>query len=261
MIQRGSPMFLAWHIVWFARVTLSLVLFLVVIRRQLYKQVPLFAIHSGWTALAGMAVLAMNYAPFVSGNRYFTGTAVSNGVEAVLAFAIIYQIFSQRLHHYPSVRDLGSAAFRVSTLVLLAAVLALAWLAPGPGPRYWTSFSSVIQRSARTLQCGQLVFLFLFCNYFRLSWRSRTFGIALGLGILTSSSLAINAIQSQLMSAGLRRIEYITGLANESAYLIAVLVWLSYILAPEQTPEPPDGPLPPHDLETWNRELERLLAP
>jgi hypothetical protein len=261
MIQRGSLMFLVWHIGWFARVALSLVLFLVIIRRHLYKQFPLFAVHSGWIALAGTAVLVMNYAPFVSGHQYFTGTAISNGVEAILAFAIIYQIFAQRLQQYPAVRDLGSAAFRTSTLILLAAILALAWLAPGPGVWYWTSFSSVIQRSARTLQCGQLVFLFLFCGYFHLSWRSRTFGIALGLGVLSSSSLAINAIQSQLVSAGLRRIEYIVGLTNESTYLIALLVWISYMLAPEQTPQPPEGPLPPHDLETWNQELERLLEP
>jgi hypothetical protein len=254
-------MFLLWHIVWYVRVALSLVLFLVIIRRDLYKQLPLFAVHSGWIALAGMAVLAMNYAPFVSGYQYFIGTAVSNGVEEVLAFAIIYQIFVQRLHQYPAVRDLGSVAFRASTLVLFAAVLAVAWLAPGPGALYWTSFSSVIQRSARMLQCGQLVFLFLFCAYFRLSWRSRTFGIALGLGILASSSLAVNSIMSQLVTAGLRRHEYTWRLAAESGSLIALLVWLSYLLARERTSQSPATTLPHHDLETWNRELERLLEP
>jgi len=269
MIQRGSPMlsfFLVWHIVWFARVALSLVLFLVVIRRHLYKHFLLFAVHSGWIALAGVTILAMNYALFVSGNQFFIGVAITIAVEATLAFAIIYQMFVQRLRPYPAVRDLGSTAFRASTLVVLAAVLALAWLAPGSGVRYWTSFSSVIQRSARMLQCGQLVFLFLFCSYFRLSWRSRAFGIALGLGISTSSSLAINAIMSQLGTAALHRSEYVLRLANESGNLIAVLVWLFYMLAPEQTPQAPDqtprgpgGSLPEHDLETWNQELERLL--
>src|SRR5580700_10299161 len=265
MIQRGSPMlsfFLVWHIVWFARVALSLVLFLVVIRRHLYKHFLLFAVHSGWIALAGVTILAMNYALFVSGKQFFIGVAITIAVEATLAFAIIYQMFVQRLRPYPAVRDLGSTAFRTSTLVVLAAVLALAWLAPGSGVRYWTSFSSVIQRSARMLQCGQLVFLFLFCSYFRLSWRSRAFGIALGLGILSSTSLAVNAIHSQIATANVwNQSEYLAGLVNDSTYLIAVLVWLSYMLAPEPAPQPTDGPLPPHDLETWNRELERLLEP
>src|ERR1700733_1381047 len=133
MIQRGSSMFLDWRIIWFARVALSLALLLVTIRRHLYKQFPLFAVHTAWIALAGMAVMAMDYAPFVSGNQYFAGVSVSNGVEAILAFAIIYQIFVQRLHQYPVIRDLGSAAFRAITLILLAAVLFLGWLAPGPG--------------------------------------------------------------------------------------------------------------------------------
>jgi hypothetical protein len=261
MIQRGSSMFLDWRIIWFARVALSLVLLLVTIRRHLYKQFPLFAVHTAWIALAGMAVMAMDYAPSVSPNQYFAGVSVSNGVEAILAFAIIYQIFVQRLHQYPVVRGLGSAAFRAITLILLAAVLALAWLAPGPGVNYWTSFSAVIRRSVRTLQCGQLVFLFLFCGYFRLSWRNRTFGIALGLGILTSSSLAISAFVSQLGPDGFRRVESIVRLANESTYLIAVLVWLFYMLAPEQASRPSVGPLPPDDLDTWNQELERMLEP
>jgi hypothetical protein len=252
-------MFLLWHIVWVARVALSLVLFLVIIRRHLEKRFALFAVHSGWIAIAGATLLAMNYVRSVSGYQYLTGANISNGVEAALAFAIIYQMFVRRLSPYPAVRDLGSAAFRVSTLVLLAAVLAMAWLAPGPGVRYWTSFSSVIQRSARMLQCGQLVFLFLFCRYFRLSWRSRTFGIALGLGTLSSSSLALSAIMSQLVTARLHQSEYILRLASESTYLVAVLVWLFYFLAPEQDAKPPDASLPLDDLETWNQELERLF--
>ncbi len=261
MIHCGSSMFLDWRIIWFARVALSLVLLLVAIRRRLYKHFPLFAVHTAWIALAGMAVMAMDYARFVSGNQYFAGVQVSNGVEAVLAFAIIYQIFVQRLHQYPVVRDLGSAAFRAITLVLLAAILVLGWLAPGPGASYWTSFSAVIRRSIRTLQCGQLVFLFLFCGYFRLSWRNRTFGIALGLGILTSSSLAISAIVSQLGPDGFSRVEYLVRLASESTYLISVLVWLSYMLVPEPAPQLSVGPLPPDDLEPWNQELGRILEP
>jgi hypothetical protein len=261
IIQRGSLMFLVWHILWFARVALSLTLFLVIIRHRLYKQFPLFTVYSGWITLTGVAVLLLNYAHFVSVNQYFAGVAIGNAVEAVLAFAIIYQIFLQRLHQYPAIKDLGSAAFRASTLVLLAAVLALAWLAPGPGVQYWTSLHSVIERSARTLQCGQLVFLVLFCAYFRLSWRSRVFGIVLGLGILSSSSLAMNAIMSQMGPARLRQNEYLLRLVNESANLTAVVVWLSYFLAREPSPLLPHTVLPKHDLETWNQELERMLEP
>jgi hypothetical protein len=80
---------LVWHIAWFLRLTLSLALFLVVVTRKLYEQFPLFAVLSGWETLAGITVLGINYAPFLSGNQYFTAVAIENGVEAVLAFAVI----------------------------------------------------------------------------------------------------------------------------------------------------------------------------
>jgi hypothetical protein len=265
IIQRGSLMLslsLAWHLVWFTRVTLSLVLFLVIITRQLHRQFPLFALYSGWISVAGMAVLAVNYARFTNGYDYFVAIAVSNGVEAVLGFAIIYQMFAERVRRYPAISGMGKSVFRAVTLFFVIIAVVFAWLSPGLGSSHLISLYSVTQRTVRTLQCGQLVFLFLFCGYFRLSWRSRAFGIALGLGILSSTSLAVNAIHSQIATANVwNQSEYLAGLVNDSTYLIAVLVWLSYMIAPEPALQPTDGPLPPHDLETWNRELKRLLEP
>lgn len=252
---------LAWHIVWFLRVSFSCALVLVIVRHQIYRQFPLFAIHSAWIAVAGSALVAMNYAPFVSGYQYLVGVAVSNGVEAVLAFAIIYQMFAQTVQRYPRVGSLGVFSFRGITLALVAIATVLAWSAPGGGAGQLTSIYSVIQRTMRTLQCGQLVFLFLFCGYFRLSWRTRTFGIALGLGILTSISLATSAIHSQIPAGQWSAPVYALALLNDSGSLAAVLVWMFYLLAPEQASLPLDEPASRHDLENWNQELERLLEP
>jgi hypothetical protein len=275
IIQRGSLMLLLlriWRIVWVTRVTLSLILFLVVIIRKAYREFPLFSIHSAWFALAGAAVLVVDYSPRFNGLQYFAAVAISNGVEAILAFAIIYQMFTQRLSQYPAVRDLGTSAFRASTLVLVGAALALAWFSPGPAStHHWTSIYSMIDRTVRLLQCGQLLFVFLFIRYFRISWRSRAFGIALGLGILSSSSLAVNAIRFQTASDFTQGATWhLLALTSDSTSIVAILVWLAYFLAPERVPpedsfkfgddsKPPDSGLPEHDLETWNRELQRLL--
>jgi hypothetical protein len=253
-------LFLAWHIAWFARVILSVALFLAVITRKVYKQFPLFAVYSGWIAIAGTLLLVMNYTDAVSGNQYFAGVAASNGVETVLAFAIIYQMFAQTARRYPPVKGLGGFVFRAITLAFLAIAIALAWFAPARGPSQLTSMYFVIQRTLRTLQCGQLVFLFLFCGYFRLPWRGRAFGIALGLGILSSTSLAINAIHSQTV-AKWDQTEYFLRLLSDLTYLTAISVWLKYLLMPEKVTPSTGGSLPPHDLGPWNRELERLLEP
>ena len=252
----------AWHIVWFARVTLSLVLFLVIISRHVYRQFPLFSVYAGWISIAGTLLVGMNYAPFVSGGQYFAGTAISNGVEAALAFAVIYRMFSETVGRHPPLSRLGGPAFRAATLIVIAIAVALAWIIPGRSPSPLMFAHTILERTARILQCGQLVFLFLFSRYFRLSWRSRAFGIALGLGILASTSLAINAIHSQIMSVRWDHTHFALALANDLTYLLAVLVWLFYLLAPEETPHsppPPPGGLPDYDLETWNRELERML--
>ena len=261
-----------WRIVWFSRVTLSLILFLVVIIRKAYREFPLFSIHSGWFALAGTAVLAVDYSPRFNGHQYFAAVAISNSVEAILTFAIIYQMFTQRLSQYPAVRNVGTSAFRASTLLLVATALALAWFSPQLGTAHsWTSIYSVIDRTVRLLQCGQLLFVFLFIRYFRISWRSRAFGIALGLGILSSSTLAVNAIRSQTVSGStMGATWHLLALASDSTSIIAILVWLAYFLVPERVPpediskfgddsRPPESRLPEHDLETWNRELQRLL--
>ena len=101
-----SSIALAWHILRSIRVTLSLVLFLAVIRRRIYKEFPLFAVYAGWITLGSIAVMFMNYAPFVNGHQLFVGTTISNGVGAILAFAVIYQMllgeppFTGALRHH-----------------------------------------------------------------------------------------------------------------------------------------------------------------
>ncbi|MGH9498695.1 MAG: hypothetical protein ACRD3L_06085 [Terriglobales bacterium] len=249
----------AWHILRLTRVLLSLVLFLVVVRRRIYKDVRLFAIYTGWIALAGTAVMIMNYAPFVSGHQYFAGTTISNGVESVLAFAIIYLMLQEKLGQYPTLGGMGKSAFQAATLLFVVIAIALAWLSPALDKTRWTAIYAVVLRTMRILECGQLAFLFLFSTYFRMSWRNRAFGIALGLGISASTSLAINAINSQIVGTVLNRNYYILLLAGDSTYMLAIVVWLVYVLAAEPAPPRPPSSAPQHDLETWNRELERLL--
>jgi hypothetical protein len=40
---------------------------------------------------------------------------------------------------------------------------------------------------------------------------------------------------------------------------VSVLIWFYYLLAPEKITTTSAVPLPEHNLEVWNRELERLL--
>jgi hypothetical protein len=48
---------------------------------------------------------------------------------------------------------------------------------------------------------------------------------------------------------------------NMATYNVAVLIWFYYLLTPGKVAVKPAVPLPEHNLEAWNRELERVLHP
>lgn len=105
------------------------------------------------------------------------------------------------------------------------------------------------------VQCGLLICLLLFSRFLGLSWRRPAFGIALGLGILTSVDLATSAIRVEFTSDGTRDF---LNLLIAVASLVCVSIWIGYLRAPEL--EPTSVAVVPHDeVETWNRELQRLV--
>ena len=106
------------------------------------------------------------------------------------------------------------------------------------------------------IESGLLLFIFLFASYFRLSWNHRTFGIALGLGISACVHLADWAITS---SGALIDKRHLLDFLNMATYHVCVLIWFYYLLVPQKSAIAPAAPLPEHNLEVWNRELERLL--
>jgi len=107
------------------------------------------------------------------------------------------------------------------------------------------------------MQCGLLLSLLLFSGLLGLSWRRSAFGIALGLGVLTSVDLAMFALRAEFSSEG--GAEFLDLLIT-GIYLVCVLIWIGYLLAPERSPASltvlPNGN---DEVETWNRELQQLL--
>jgi hypothetical protein len=44
-----------------------------------------------------------------------------------------------------------------------------------------------------------------------------------------------------------------------ATYQVCVLIWFYFLLVPQKIVTTPAAPLPEHNLDIWNRELERLL--
>ena len=98
--------------------------------------------------------------------------------------------------------------------------------------------------------------LFVTAGYFRLGWRRPVFGITLGLGISACVHLATWAVMA---NGGLADKRHLLDMLNLATFHVCVLIWFYYLLVPEKVSTTSAVALPEHNLELWNRELERLL--
>ncbi len=110
----------------------------------------------------------------------------------------------------------------------------------------------LLDRSVAIIQAGLLLFLFLFPRVLGLSWRSYTFGIALGFGIFASTELAYWAIRLTDLT---ERAKDLLDLLPTGSYHVSVLVWIVYLLAAEKPVNVHAYTVP--ELDRWSGELER----
>jgi hypothetical protein len=254
MLQAHS---LLWNYLWLAPNILLLVLALLMWRRKLYQQFPVFLIFAVAIAIEQLIVYAADVIPSVTGGVFWRVFWAGLLVEALVKFALIGEIFSQVFGRYDSLATVGKRIIRgVGILLVLAATLAAAY-APIDNPRYSViSRAHILDQTIYMIECGLLVFIFLFASYFRLTWNHKTFGIAVGLGISACVHLADWAVTS---SGALINKRDLLDFVNMATYHACVLIWFYYLLGPEKNISKAAGPPPELDLEVWNEELERLL--
>jgi len=250
-----------WHYVWTARFLLQAALLAWMIVRNFYRDFPIFVVYTGDAVLQTIILKAIDYSPWGTGSLYFTAYAVGGALEAALSFAVIYEIFKHAFRDYPALRNLGTTLFRGTTVFLLLAGIVLIWLKPAGELRLLMSKLDHVEQTVCVMQCGLVVVLLLFSRNIGVSLRSRTFGIALGFGILASVDLATFAIRSGIESPLANPMTDLLTLITLVAYLCSVSVWTAYLIRPEPLPRAASLVLPAHDLEGWKEELRRLLRP
>ena len=246
-----QPLF---YYLWIAPHVLLAVILMLMIRRKLYKQFPVFLLYAGFEVFQFTVLLSVVIQHgSLSDERYKGAFALGTAISSALRFGIIYEIFTEVFRNYDALRELSKVLFRWATIILLLIGVALA-STHGSSPDQFFVIVPTLCRTVGLMQCGLLMFLFLFSRYFALSWRNYAYGIALGFGILASLELADYAIRSQIV-AGSYLLDYL-GMAT---YHCCVLIWIFYLLAPEPKTYRMQKKLPEHDLEVWNEELQRLL--
>ncbi|MFY9560357.1 MAG: hypothetical protein WAQ52_09005 [Terriglobales bacterium] len=221
-------------LLWCAQPLLQAAVALVLWRRKLHKQFPVFFAY----VLAQIGIFAITFPLWGSDNyesffyAYWAGAAVS----AMLSFRVIHEVFLDVFRPYHTLKDLGSVLFKWAGVVMLlvSVVVAFSNSAKGDpgsaGADVWGVATAMavtsLQRSVRLVQCGLILFLLLFSRFLGVSKRQQSFGVALGFGLFASVELVLLA----LYSGGYLAVPMMN-LVNTVMYDLAIVIWLTYALA------------------------------
>jgi hypothetical protein len=254
MLQAHS---LLWHYLWVAPNVLLLVLAGLIWRRKLRKQFPVFLFFAVALAIEQLTIYVVDVIPSVGPFLFWRIAWIGLLVEALIKFALIGEIFVRVFGLYPSLAKLGKFLINgVGVALVLLATMAAAYT-PKDNTFWIVSGAHILEQTIYLIECGLLLALFVLVGYFKLRWSRSAFGIALGLGISACVHLATWALMANGNFPAHYRIFLI--FLNMATYHVCVLIWFYYLLVPERSTAASAVLVPAHNLEVWNRELERLI--
>jgi hypothetical protein len=194
--------------------------------RKLHKTFPAFFSY----VVAQLAIFLIlfplrdteNYAIF------FYAFWATNALSVVLGFRVIHEIFLDVFRPYHTLRDLGTVLFRWAGLVMLMVAAVVAASSAGANADPFANAIMTLQRSVRVVQVGLVLFLLVFSRYLGISWKQKSFGIALGFGSFAGVELGLLAWNWWGPDV---HHQAITTLVNLAAYDASILVWIGYVFA------------------------------
>jgi hypothetical protein len=232
------------------------VLAVVLYRRRLYREFPCFFAYVLYEIAKFFPLFTFYNVYGVSGRPYAYAYSASLFFSIVLRFGVIDEVAKDLFRKSQFLMLSARRTLQCVAALLLVMGTLLAIYAPGDNSKRIIAGVFVVNRGAAMVQCGLLLALLLFSRLLGLSWRQPAFGIALGLGVLTSVDLAYAALRAQFSN---RVGAELLNLLLTGTYLICVLIWIGYSLAPELEPTTSLTALPHDEVETWNREFQQLL--
>ncbi|HVZ19394.1 MAG TPA: hypothetical protein VG897_19905 [Terriglobales bacterium] len=200
-------------------------------RRKLHREYPVFFALVIAECLDSW--LAMLFKSF-SYKAYYIEYWTFSTVITVLGFAVLREVFFHIFRPYDSLRNFGRMLFRWSAavLILIAAVMAVSAAPVTDAPI--TNFILTLDRSVRLMQCGLVIFMYLFARQLGLTERHRIFGISLGFGIFASVHLMTVTLTTLLPATTTTKASmYLINVPYQLAWLATVVVWTIYMYRPE----------------------------
>jgi hypothetical protein len=220
--------------------------------RRLYRDYPLFSAYIVGH-LARLLVLFYFYRLGIR-ETYRHAYLYAELIEAMLKFGVISELFSNLFQSYDRIRSWVSVTLRwASAIFLLVAVLVAAASTSYDSDKFLAGLFGM-ERSVVIVQAGLLFLLFAVSSSLSLKWKPHAFGIALGFGVVTSVNLAAFTLRAGLGVSS----DDTLSLISSAAYNCATLIWIVTLYA-GQPVHPQVPPVPPSNVESWNRELGDFL--
>jgi hypothetical protein len=191
-------------------------------------------------------------------NTYFATEWISAVTQALLLIGIIYHVYNEAMRPLQGLQRIGRIIFRWVALVSIALSIAIAAGPHSSGGSGWAgsiaAAAGQIQQGVSVLTLCLLLFVCFAIRPLGLTFRSRIFGVSLGLGITTAAFLVQAAWFATVGAQSLYSPIYLVGIIGS---LISVCVWGAYFILPEPAHKmillPTTSPF-----FTWNRISEAL---
>ena len=210
-------------------------------RKRLLREFTLLAYLLGFQAVSGSISIALLFyrrqlgIPLtISYPVYFYSHWISLAADNILRILIIYSVFSLAMKPLQGLHEIGKVIFRWVAGVSIAVSVGIA-----AGPNFTSHVDSAlafarvagqVQQGISVLTLCLLLFVCFSTKPLGLTYRSRLFGVTLGLGIMAMTTLVQAAWLSVIATQTLYSAVSLFGVLGTFA---AVSVWATYFALPE----------------------------
>ncbi len=205
----------------------AVVLIALIWKKKLNREFPIFFAFLVAETLSDLLNFSLT---FTYRHAYYYSYWVGTAVTTCLGFFILQEIFRHIFRPYESLRTFGSTLFRWSTLVLLMVGVIMAVSSSAALRNPIASYIYTIDRSVQLMQCGLVLFMYLFARQLGLTEGHRVFGITMGFGIRAAVQLISVTLVAQFPSMNMARV---LNMVSMGMYLVAVVIWMVYMYRPE----------------------------
>jgi hypothetical protein len=183
---------------------------------------------SGLICLALLYFCARGIERHLAYQTYFYVYWSSYAAESVLSLLVIYSIFKLAMAPLKGLQTLGMLVFRWVAAISVAVAIGVALTPHLSGLKFMVSMVTQLQQTSSILTLCLLLFVCFAIRPMGLSYRSRIFGVSLGLGLMATVSLVDSAWLSH------NRNMYSTiNIINGVVMCLTLSVWSAYFAFPE----------------------------